>query len=113
MDIVAWYIEIMEQGMDTRTIMKDYLKTKKELDQLRDHMRTYDAKMQDKINKYKNKYKEPLKMLKKQQQEVVKPLLSELKLKDLVYDRMKAKQEGYEKNFKVLTSILRLPLMCD
>ena len=32
MEIVAWYIEIMEQGMDTRSIMKDYLKTKKELD---------------------------------------------------------------------------------
>ena len=28
MEIVAWYIEVMEDGMDTRTVMQDYIKAK-------------------------------------------------------------------------------------
>ena len=44
---------------------------------------------------------------------MVKPLLSELKLKDIVYDRMAEKQRIAERNLKIMNSILRIPLMCD
>ena len=81
----------MEQGMDTKSLMEEYLKVKKELDQIRNILRTKDAKHQGKINKYKKKLKDALDMLKKQQEEVTKPLLSELKIKDILAERMKKK----------------------
>ena len=65
MEIVNWYIDIMEQGMDTKSLMEEYLKVKKELDQIRNILRTKDAKHQGKINKHKKKLKDALDMLKK------------------------------------------------
>ena len=49
MEIVRWYIDIMEQGMDTKSLMEEYLKVKKELDQIRKILQTKDAKHQEKI----------------------------------------------------------------
>ena len=51
MEIVRWYIDIMEQGMDTKSLMEEYLKVKKELDQVRNILQTKDAKHQEKIKK--------------------------------------------------------------
>lgn len=65
MEIVRWYIDIMEQGMDTKSLMEEYLKVKKELDQVRSILQTKDAKHQEKIKKYKIKLKDALDMLKK------------------------------------------------
>lgn len=55
----------MEQGMDTKSLMEEYLKVKKELDQVRSILQTKDAKHQEKIKKYKIKLKDALDMLKK------------------------------------------------
>ena len=65
MEIVTWYIDIMEQGMDTKSLMEEYLKVKKELDQIRNILRNKDAKHQEKINKYKKKLKDAYDMLRK------------------------------------------------
>ena len=35
MEVVNWYIKVMEDGRDTKTIMKDYLKQKKIIEKLK------------------------------------------------------------------------------
>ena len=35
-EIVAWYIEVMEDGMDTRSVIQDYIKAKETISKMKE-----------------------------------------------------------------------------
>ena len=52
-------------------------------------------------------------MLKKQQEEVVKPLIQELKIADELRSRQKKQFEQNKKDIQMAYSILKFPAMCE
>ena len=80
MELVHWYIEVMEQGVDATTAMKDYALLKQKCHtlqkQLKDDKRNYESE----INILHMKLNETKEQLKKQHFEVTKPLIEEVKL---------------------------------
>ena len=47
------------------------------------------------------------------QEDVLKPLMQEVKIKELIHSRLKDKADKQESYFKMMNAIIRLPLMVD
>ena len=68
---------------------------------------------EDERTKLRTKVKANQEFLKKTNEEVVKPLMQEIKIIEEVKQRYKVKYEKNFEDFRVLNAIMRLPRMCD
>ena len=66
-----------------------------------------------KITKLKKKYSDTYSMLKTMQEDVMKPLLHEVKIKEELYDRLKKALSIKDQHFKMMNAVIRLPAMVD
>ena len=82
MQIVRWYQEVMEEGLDTKQILKYYRASKKKIDDLYKEMELNKKKANRAQEKLQRKLKETRIYLKRLYNELVKPLFSEIKVKD-------------------------------
>ena len=75
MQVINWYIYVMESGVDTRKIFKEYHDLKLAYDLLENKTSKKILKLERDITKTKDKLKKALEMLSKQQESVVNPLI--------------------------------------
>ena len=75
LEIVRWYIAIMEQGRNSKTLLKDFLAAQEEIRKLKDHIKTSKADFGKKIDKLTEELRLTYEKLLKLSNEVVKPLL--------------------------------------
>ena len=75
-EIVAWYLKVMEEGVDTKEIVKEYSILKKKHKHLSETSSRRIKKLEAKYQKYKQDFENSLSLLKKQQGQVVYPLIS-------------------------------------
>ena len=52
-------------------------------------------------------------MLKSMQEDVMKPLIHEVKIKEELYDRLKNALNLKDQHFKMMNAVIRLPVMVD
>ena len=78
--VVDWYIEVLQEGVDTGNLHKEYLQAKEERDKARKEAESYRAKYINCKTKLQEKLKETQSYLRKCQEEVVKPLLQEVRI---------------------------------
>ena len=110
--IVKWYHEVMEGSIDKKLMIQYYNTAKQRVEKLKKAHSLDMEKMQKENNKIKSKLAESNKQLKKLFNECLKPLISEVKLKDEIIERYKTKMERHDADLKMLLSIVRIPRLC-
>ena len=81
-EIVQWYIKVMEQGSNTKTLLKDFIDAKAEIERLTELNKNLKASHDKRLKKLAEKLKESNRYIVKMQNNVVKPLIQEVKLKE-------------------------------
>ena len=112
-DVVEWYTKVLEDGVDTKNLCIEMSKTKEKNRLLEERIEKMTVEHKVESTELRKKLKETKFYLKKQNVEVVKPLMQEISLVQEIKQRYK---KQYEKNFedlKILNAILRLPRMSD
>ena len=87
MKVVQYYIQVMEDGIDTRQLLNNYIKAKDLVKKLQHEIK---VKWAQENKSLKKKLEETRDMLKKQQLEVVRPLFQEVRIKDEIISRIKS-----------------------
>ena len=75
MELVRWYTEVMEQGVDATRAMKNYAQLKQKCETIEKLRAQEKSKYESQINILQVKLKENQQQLKKQHFEVTKPLI--------------------------------------
>ena len=88
MDIVRWYIDVFENGHDTRNLLKDFVDAQAEIKTLQTNLRNTKAKLEKKLSKRNKELNESKAMIIKLQKDVVKNLIQEVKIKDALNKRL-------------------------
>ena len=112
-DVVEWYTRVLEDGVDTKNLCIEMSKTKEINRKLMEKIEKMTLEHRIESTELRKKLKETKFHLKKQNTEVVKPLMQEINLVQEIKQRYKTQ---YEKNFedlRILNSIVRLPRMSD
>ena len=112
-DVVEWYTRVLEDGVDTKNLCIEMSKTKEINRKLMEKIEKMTLEHRVESTELRKKLKETNFFLKKQNTEVVKPLMQEINLVQEIKQRYKTQ---YEKNFedlRILNSIVRLPRMSD
>ena len=86
-EIVKWYISSLEEGNDGAEVMEKYHTLKKEHKSLQEEFTEYKSKMESSIAKSNKKIERLLDKLKQQQDECVKPLMQEVKVRSELFAR--------------------------
>ena len=113
LDVVKWYTEVLDNGIITKEVYIDMMKVKKENRRLVEKIATMIIEHESELSKLQTKLKNTKLYLTKTNNEVVKPLMQELKIAEELNQRYKTQ---YEKNFedlRIMNAILRLPRMSD
>ena len=103
----------MEAGVNPADIMKEYHDLQTNHKKLQDKHQTYRDSADKKIKELEKKVKELRSVLKKQQEEVVKPLIQEMRINSELLERQKLALSQNAKDITMLHSIMRMPAMCD
>ena len=111
--IVQWYCETMEQGIDTKKLVGEYAKLRKEYDFLSDHSSKSCNKLEKELSSCRGKLDEALEQLKKQQETVVKPLVDECVKREKQNVKVEAALQDRQCNLKILYAMIRSPKLCD
>ena len=112
-DCVDWYIAVLEAGRNTKYIMEDYLRQKEELQNKLSLISEQKEAYETKLRRTKAKLKDVHGQLSKMFNDVVKPLLTEVKIKDEINERMRKEVEAHKRDLKLLNACIRMPAMCD
>ena len=110
---VDWYTEVLESGLVTKELYEEMVKTKKKIKDLEEKMTMMTFDHEVKVSQLSTKLKTTQRYLIKTNNEVVRPLMHEIKLVEELKHRYKTQ---YEKNFedlRILNAIMRLPRMSD
>ena len=113
LQIVNWYIEVIEGGFNTRTIMKDFIQAQAEIKQLKEKLRDTKANLQKKLHNTNKNLFETTQKLKALERNVLKPLNQELRIKDHLNQRLLEQQAINANDLKMLHSVIRTPRLCD
>ena len=70
-----WYIEVMEDGLDSRELLTEVAEARGTIKKLKADFKAYKKTAEAKIDRLKHRLKAYADMLKKQQNEVTKPLM--------------------------------------
>ena len=106
-------METMEQGIDTKQLVSEYAKLKKEYDFLSDHTHKSSTKLEKELSSVRGKLEQALEQLKKQQETVVKPLVDECVKREKENLRIRAALQERQSNLKILYAMIRSPKLCD
>ena len=113
LETVDWYTKVLESGVVTKELYEDMVRTKKKIQDIEEKMTMMTFDHEVKVSQLSTKLKETQRYLIKTNNEVVKPLMHEIKLVEELKQRYKTQ---YEKNFedlRILNAIMRLPRMSD
>jgi len=113
MEIVHWYCKIMEGGINTRDIAKNFYELQQELVKVKKSSSSRLSKLGAKNLKLTKSLDETLKSLKKQQDEVVRPMIEEVSKREVENLNLIAEIRERTKNLNILFAIIRSPKMCD
>ena len=78
MELINWYTQVMEQGIDAKAAMKNYLDCKKQLAESEKQRKDEVKRHEDQVAELKSKIANLQDQLKKQHFEVTKPLIQEV-----------------------------------
>ena len=113
LDVVDWYVEILEKGIKSQDIMQNYVEAQSTIKKLNKEFIDYRETSMIQTAKLTTKYKETYEQLVSLQEDVLKPLMAEVKIKEVLHARVREKAERQERYFKMMNAIIRLPLMVD
>ena len=113
LDVVDWYVEILEKGIKSQDIMQNYVEAQSTIKKLNKEFIDYRETSMIQTAKLTTKYKETYELLVSLQEDVLKPLMAEVKIKEVLHGRVREKAERQERYFKMMNAIIRLPLMVD
>ena len=77
-EIVKWYLAILERGVDTKEVVKEFAKLRIAHDKLIKQTTAEIKKITEQNTKLKNKNEKLLHNLNRQQENVVKPLIAQV-----------------------------------
>ena len=112
-DVVNWYIQVMEDGKTTKELWHELVQKRKDVETLEEKLKVIEDEYKLKVATIREKLKKTKIQLTKQNKEVVKPMVEQMKLS---HESMLRYQTQYEKNFenlKIMHAVLRLPRMSD
>ena len=113
MEIVHWYQRVMEEGVDTKQMLKFYMNAKQRISELeKNHEIELDRVTGDLTNTLEE-LEQTKDKLHKIKSEFLVPLLQEVKIKDEILKRQKDQKREFQEELKMLNAIIRLPRMCD
>ena len=109
LQVVQCYLNVLEQGLDTKKIVKEFDKLQK------NHKKVKEAnyKLRKKNTSLTEQLDEALKQLKRQQESIVKPLIAECSKRELEIQRLQEEVKSRTKNLKILFAITKSPKMSD
>ena len=113
LETVDWYTKVLESGLVTKELYEEMVKTQKKIKDIEEKMTMMTFDHEVKVSQLSTKLKTTQRYLIKTNNEVVKPLMHEIKLVEELKQRYKTQ---YEKNFedlRILNAIMRLPRMSD
>ena len=113
MEIVGWYINVMEGGVDATQAMKNYAKVRDERKALEKQLEAERTKHNIEIANLAKKLKDTQAQLIKQHYQVTKPLIQEVKVQEEINRRQAKELEMRTQDIKKMTHVLRLPRMTD
>ena len=87
-DIVKWYIQVLESGHNTKTLLEDFILAQDEIKSLQEKLRKSKLTFEKQLTKKERLFQETKAALINLQKNVVKPLLHEVKIKDLLNKRL-------------------------
>ena len=111
--VVNWYIQVFEEGRNTKTLLNDFIVAQEEIRQLKENMSKRESKLLKKLTKKTIKLKETKEQLVKLNKEVVKPLIEEVRIKELLNQRLLEQQAINAYDLKMFNSVIRTPRLCD
>ena len=88
LEIVNWYIEVLEGGFNTKTIMKDFIEGQAEIKRLQEKLKDTKMKLKKRLQNTNKDLYEKTKKLNNIERNVVKPLIQELRIKDHLNKRL-------------------------
>ena len=88
LEIVNWYIEVLEGGFNTKTIMKDFIEGQAEIKRLQEKLKNTKMKLKKRLQNTNKDLYEKTKKLNNIERNVVKPLIQELRIKDHLNKRL-------------------------
>lgn len=86
-ELLDWYIQVMEGGHNSKTLLRDFILVKSKMSSLELIHKEYQIEQEEEKQKLKKNHTETRRYLRKMQQEVVKPLLHEVTIKDKLNER--------------------------
>ena len=110
---MQWYIAVMEDGFDSREVVKDLAEERVISKKLRDRLFNESCTHDEKMRNIKSKLKDTQNQLVKLNEEVAKPLIQEIKIVQQLNERYRSDAEKNHSDLKVLNAIIRLPVMSD
>lgn len=118
--MIKWYIQVMEDGIDTKQVVEMYERAKAEFSEYKREKETELQDLQSQIDKLKQsnfklskRLKTVTKQLRTQQEQVVIPLIEECSKREEERQKLIASELELKKNLKILFAVLKSPKMCD
>lgn len=113
LSIVEWYLDVLEQGIDTKEIIVEYTKLKKKHKRLQDTSAFKIKKLEQTLQRTREEFKKALEYVKKQQYEVVYPLMANIKDLERKKEEVSVENSQLKRSLRVFHSIIRLPQLCS
>ena len=111
--IVRWYISIFEGGKDTKNLVEQLGRLQLEHKQLKEETNDRIEKLVSANIKITKKYEKAQDLLRKQQNDVVKPLIAECTKREKVCQFLRSEVTHRTINLKVMFAMVGSPKLCD
>ena len=112
-DKIAWYINWAEAGHDANDLYEKLIDTEKKLYETEKFHSRKNLRLEKDLAKARKDYQGTMQTLKKQQETVVKPLITQVAERDDKLTKISSLVGAHSKVIKMLTSVLKFPKLCD
>ena len=111
LETIDWHIKFERDGRTPKEILKDYDELVVDNREKQQELDRKDMEHEAEVEKWKKKIRTCMKKLQSQQDDVIKPLLLEMKVRDEIVERLKQDYDCVLRDLKKLNTIVRLPIM--
>jgi len=111
LETIDWHIKFERDGRTPKEILKDYDDLVADNREKQQELDRKEMEHESEVEKWKKKIRACMKKLQSQQNDVIKPLLLEMKVRDEIVERLKTDYDCVLRDLKKLNTIVRLPIM--
>ena len=102
-----------ERGLDSKQILEELVTARKDIQRLEKNLAKTKHEMTQTINDRNNEIQNLKDQLIRQQERVIKPLVTKLAEREAEFKKVKQLDQSKGKYMKILQAMLRSPKMCD